>query len=115
QALKSFLDSAEAVVRSLISLYSEVVSPCLKSYSCNALCLCKTLMTFVLQGRNADSLAQYFGEDPARCPFEQVTSILVIFVNMFKKSRDENARTVEAEKKKMEKEKASMSTIKGSE
>jgi len=22
-------------------------------------------------GRNADSLAQYFGEDPARCPFEQ--------------------------------------------
>jgi hypothetical protein len=28
-------------------------------------------MAFVLQGRNADSLAQYFGEDPARCPFEQ--------------------------------------------
>jgi hypothetical protein len=25
----------------------------------------------ILQGRNADSLAQYFGEDPARCPFEQ--------------------------------------------
>ena len=24
-----------------------------------------------MQGRNADSLAQYFGEDPARCPFEQ--------------------------------------------
>lgn len=23
------------------------------------------------QGRNADSLSQYFGEDPARCPFEQ--------------------------------------------
>uniref|UniRef100_A0ACD5US04 Uncharacterized protein n=1 Tax=Avena sativa TaxID=4498 RepID=A0ACD5US04_AVESA len=78
KALKSFLDSAEAVVRSLISLYAEV-------------------------GRNADSLAQYFGEDPARCPFEQVTSILVIFVNMFKKSRDENARNAEAEKRKMEK------------
>ncbi|XP_073111883.1 formin-like protein 3 isoform X2 [Elaeis guineensis] len=46
KALKSFLDTAEADVRSLISLYSEV-------------------------GRNADSLAQYFGEDPARCPFEQ--------------------------------------------
>ncbi|KAL0923684.1 hypothetical protein M5K25_007750 [Dendrobium thyrsiflorum] len=45
-ALKSFLDTAEADVRSLISLYSEV-------------------------GRSADSLAQYFGEDPARCPFEQ--------------------------------------------
>jgi hypothetical protein len=24
-----------------------------------------------LQGRNADALALYFGEDPARCPFEQ--------------------------------------------
>uniref|UniRef100_A0A0E0EVG8 Formin-like protein n=1 Tax=Oryza meridionalis TaxID=40149 RepID=A0A0E0EVG8_9ORYZ len=80
EALKSFLDAAEAEVRSLISLYSEV-------------------------GRNADSLAQYFGEDPARCPFEQVTSILVIFVNMFKKSRDENARTAELEKKKLEKDK----------
>lgn len=34
-----------------------------------------------------------------------VTSILVIFVNMFKKSRDENARNAEAEKKKLEKEK----------
>jgi len=32
-----------------------------------------------------------------------VTSILVIFVNMFNKARDENARNVEAEKKKMEK------------
>lgn len=79
KALKSFLDTAEADVRSLISLYSEV-------------------------GRNADYLAQYFGEDPARCPFEQVTSILVVFVNLFKKSREENARFAEAEKKKMEKE-----------
>lgn len=34
-----------------------------------------------------------------------MTSILVIFVNMFKKSRDENARTVELEKKKLEKDK----------
>ncbi|CAD6265314.1 unnamed protein product [Miscanthus lutarioriparius] len=85
-ALKSFLDAAEAEVRSLISLYAEV-------------------------GRNADSLAQYFGEDPARCPFEQVTSILVIFVNMFKKSRDENARNAEAEKKKLEKEKEKASYL----
>ncbi|GLU05276.1 hypothetical protein SLE2022_223850 [Rubroshorea leprosula] len=53
--LKNFLDTAEAEVRPLISLYSEV-------------------------GRNADSLSQYFGEDPARCPFEQVTQILVVFV-----------------------------------
>lgn len=27
----------------------------------------------LLQGKNADSLAMYFGEDPARCPFEQGT------------------------------------------
>ncbi|XP_009400703.2 formin-like protein 3 isoform X1 [Musa acuminata AAA Group] len=78
-ALKGFLHTAEADVRSLTSLYSEV-------------------------GRNADSLSQYFGEDPARCPFEQVTSILVVFVNMFNKSREENARNAEAEKKKIVKE-----------
>ncbi|EEF42478.1 conserved hypothetical protein [Ricinus communis] len=77
--LKNFLDTAEAEVRSLISLYAEV-------------------------GRNADSLSQYFGEDPARCPFEQVTQILVLFVKMFKKARDENERQAEAEKKKLEKE-----------
>jgi hypothetical protein len=34
-----------------------------------------------------------------------VISILVIFVNLFKKSRDENAQNAEAEKKKLEKEK----------
>ncbi|KMZ74112.1 Formin-like protein [Zostera marina] len=78
-ALKEFLLTAEAQVRQLIVLYSEV-------------------------GRNADSLAQYFGEDPARCPFEQVTSILVVFVNMFKKSREENAKQAEMEKKRLEKE-----------
>nr|XP_011465284.1 PREDICTED: formin-like protein 3 [Fragaria vesca subsp. vesca] len=60
KVLKNFLDTAEAEVRSLISLYSEV-------------------------GRNADSLSQYFGEDPSRCPFEQVTQVLFIFVKMFTK------------------------------
>ncbi|KAL4313789.1 hypothetical protein AHAS_Ahas15G0020200 [Arachis hypogaea] len=79
KVLKNFLDTAEADVRSLISLYSEV-------------------------GRNADSLSQYFGEDPARCPFEQVTQILVVFMKMFNKSREENERLAEAEKKKLEKE-----------
>ncbi|KAF4376919.1 hypothetical protein F8388_022635 [Cannabis sativa] len=77
--LKGFLETAEAEVRSLISLYSEV-------------------------GRNADSLSQYFGEDPARCPFEQVTQILAVFVKMFNKSRDENVKLADAEKKKLEKE-----------
>ncbi|CAL0314213.1 unnamed protein product [Lupinus luteus] len=77
--LKNFLHVAEADVRSLISLYAEV-------------------------GRNADSLSQYFGEDPARCPFEQVTQILVVFVKMFKKSREENERLADAEKKRLERE-----------
>ncbi|RZC59558.1 hypothetical protein C5167_006864 [Papaver somniferum] len=46
QVLKDFPVVAEAEVRSLASLYSVV-------------------------GRSADALAPYFGEDPARCPFEQ--------------------------------------------
>ncbi|KAJ0878564.1 putative formin, FH2 domain-containing protein [Helianthus annuus] len=79
KALKGFLDTAEAEVRALISLYSEV-------------------------GRNADSLSQYFGEDPVRCPFEQVTQILAVFAKMFKKARDENEQQAEAEKKRLEKE-----------
>ncbi|KAH6822165.1 actin binding protein [Perilla frutescens var. hirtella] len=45
--LKNYLGSAEVEVRSLASLYSGV-------------------------GRNADALAQYFSEDPARCPFDKV-------------------------------------------
>ncbi|OIV94412.1 hypothetical protein TanjilG_25474 [Lupinus angustifolius] len=79
KVLKNFLNIAEADVRSLTSLYAEV-------------------------GRNADSLSQYFGEDPARCPFEQVTQILVVFVKTFKKSREENEKLADAEKKKLEKE-----------
>ncbi|XP_073131830.1 formin-like protein 14 isoform X2 [Henckelia pumila] len=79
QVLKCFLDIAEAEVRSLITLYSEV-------------------------GRNADSLSQYFGEDPARCPFEQVTQILVVFTKMFSKAYEENEKQADAEKRKLEKE-----------
>lgn len=79
KALKIFLDTAEAEVRSLISLYSEV-------------------------GRSADSLSQYFGEDPARCPFEQVTQILAVFCKMFNKAREENEQQADTERKKLEKE-----------
>ncbi|XP_073051904.1 formin-like protein 14 isoform X1 [Primulina eburnea] len=79
QVLKRFLDIAEAEVRSLITLYSEV-------------------------GRNADSLSLYFGEDPARCPFEQVTQILVVFTKMFSKAHEENEQQADAEKRKLEKE-----------
>lgn len=77
--LKTFLSMAEADVRSLTSLYSEV-------------------------GRNADALAHYFGEDPARCPFEQVISILLNFVVMFKRAHDDNCKLVEIERKKAERE-----------
>ncbi|XP_040937497.1 formin-like protein 20, partial [Gossypium hirsutum] len=56
------------------------------------------------QGRNADALALYFGEDPARCPFEQVTSTLLNFVRLFRKAHEENVKEAEAEQKKAEKE-----------
>lgn len=77
--LKDFLSSAEDEVRSLASLYSIV-------------------------GRSADALAMYFGEDPAKCPFEQVVSTLLNFVRMFIRSHDENCKQIEFEKKKAEKE-----------
>ncbi|KAJ6673913.1 FORMIN-J [Salix viminalis] len=77
--LRVFLAFAESEVRSLASLYSSV-------------------------GRNADALAFYFGEDPARCPFEQVVSTLLNFVRMFVRAHDENKKQLELEKKKAEKD-----------
>ncbi|KAG6389555.1 hypothetical protein SASPL_151026 [Salvia splendens] len=79
--LNNFLVTVEAEVRSLAALYSGV-------------------------GRNADSLAQYFGEDPARCPFEQVVSTLLNFVRMFQKAHEENCKQLELEKKKKAQEEA---------
>ncbi|XP_073289629.1 formin-like protein 18 isoform X2 [Primulina huaijiensis] len=79
KALKEFLSFSEGEVRSLASLYSGV-------------------------GRNVDALILYFGEDPSRCPFEQVISTLLNFVRMFKKSNEENCKQLEFERKKAEKE-----------
>ncbi|KAK7377125.1 hypothetical protein VNO80_02545 [Phaseolus coccineus] len=79
QILKEFLSYAEAEVRSLAQLYANV-------------------------GRNADALALYFGEDPARCPFEQVVSTLLNFVRLFVKAHEENCKQIELEKKRAEKE-----------
>ncbi|CAN6582858.1 unnamed protein product [Malus baccata var. baccata] len=79
KTLKEFLGHAEAKVRSLASLYSTV-------------------------GRNADALALYFGEDPARCPFEQVVSTLFNFVKLFVRAHEENCKQLEFEKKKALKE-----------
>ncbi|PWA75475.1 formin-like protein 18 [Artemisia annua] len=79
KVLKEFLHSAEGEVRSLASLYSAV-------------------------GKNVDSLILYFGEDPVRCPYEQVVSTLLKFVRMFNQANEENAKQLEAEKKKAERE-----------
>ncbi|PIA59825.1 hypothetical protein AQUCO_00400599v1 [Aquilegia coerulea] len=79
KTLKEFLVVAEGEVRSLASLYSGV-------------------------GRNADALALYFGEDPARCPFEQVVSTLLNFVRMFGKAHEENCKQLEIERKRAQKE-----------
>ncbi|KAK7265097.1 hypothetical protein RJT34_32713 [Clitoria ternatea] len=73
--LKDFLCSAEAEVRSLASLYSSV-------------------------GRNVDALILYFGEDPSRCPFEQVVTTLLNFTRMFNKAHEENCKQLELEMKK---------------
>ncbi|XP_052210305.1 formin-like protein 18 isoform X2 [Diospyros lotus] len=75
RTLNNFLGFAEAEVRSLASLYSGV-------------------------GRNADGLAFYFGEDPARTPFEQVVSTLLNFVRMFIRAHEENCKQLELEKKR---------------
>uniref|UniRef100_A0A1J3DMM1 Formin-like protein n=1 Tax=Noccaea caerulescens TaxID=107243 RepID=A0A1J3DMM1_NOCCA len=79
KVLTEFLVTAEAEVRLLTSLYQEA-------------------------GKNADSLSHYFGEDPARCPFEQVTKILTLFTKTFIKSREDNEKQAEADKKKLEKD-----------
>ncbi|KAK3121451.1 hypothetical protein QOZ80_8BG0653630 [Eleusine coracana subsp. coracana] len=79
KTLKDFLIGAEAEVRALTSLYASV-------------------------GRNADALALYFGEDPARCPFEQVVTTLQNFVRLFMRSHEENCKQLDFEKKKALKE-----------
>ncbi|PON54557.1 Formin, FH2 domain containing protein [Parasponia andersonii] len=75
KTLKEFLRYAEAEVRSLTSLYSAV-------------------------GRNVDSLILYFGEDLARCSFEQVVSTLLNFTRMFNQAHRENCKQLELEMKK---------------
>ncbi|CAI9261120.1 unnamed protein product [Lactuca saligna] len=65
EVLQNFLDSANAQLQTLSSFYSNV-------------------------GRYIDSLPLYFGEDPSRCPWEQVISTLVRFIEMFKRAHDQN-------------------------
>ncbi|KAM0861498.1 hypothetical protein ACQ4PT_045847 [Festuca glaucescens] len=77
--LKEFLADAQAEGRSLALLYSSA-------------------------GKSADSLAHYFGEDPVRCPFEQVVSTLLSFVKTFERAHAENLRQAELEKKRAQME-----------
>ncbi|KAJ4911117.1 hypothetical protein Rs2_05738 [Raphanus sativus] len=85
--LKEFLHYAEAEVRTLASLYSGV-------------------------GRNVDGLIFYFGEDPAKCPFEQGVSTLLNFVRLFNRAHEENVKQLEAEaKKKAEEEKSKIGRL----
>ncbi|KAL1566346.1 formin-like protein 20 isoform X1 [Salvia divinorum] len=79
KTLKEFVTVAETDVASVTHLYSHA-------------------------GRNADALALYFGEDPARCPFEQVIATLLNFVRMFRKAHEENCKQADLEKKKARKE-----------
>lgn len=89
--LNLFLADAQAEGRSLASLYSSA-------------------------GKSADSLAHYFGEDPVRCPFEQVVSTLLSFTKMFERAHAENVKQMELEKKRAqaeaEKEKAKLTAHK---
>ncbi|KAM0021085.1 putative formin, FH2 domain-containing protein [Helianthus debilis subsp. tardiflorus] len=74
KSLKKFLGSAEANVKCLATLYSGV-------------------------GRSVDALILYFGEDPAKCPYEQVILTLLAFVRMFNHAHEENLQQIEVEKK----------------
>lgn len=87
KTLKDFTVVAEAEVRSLTALYIAV-------------------------GKNADGLAFYFGEDPARCSFEQVITTLLNFVRMFRRAHEENCKLAEVEKKKAQKESKMNKSIK---
>nr|VDD20506.1 unnamed protein product [Brassica rapa] len=85
--LKDFMHIAEIEVRALIRLYTET-------------------------GRNADSLLHYFGEDPCRYSFEEVTGTLAKFIRLFKKANEETVEQVELEKMEAAKE-ARMKMAKG--
>ncbi|XP_022933734.1 formin-like protein 20 isoform X3 [Cucurbita moschata] len=87
KTLKEFIATAETEAASVTNLYSVV-------------------------GRNADALALYFGEDPARCPFEQVIVTLLNFMRLFRKAHEENCKQAELEKKKSDKD-AEMENAKG--
>ncbi|PWA41574.1 formin, FH2 domain-containing protein [Artemisia annua] len=74
KGLKKFLCSADNEVKSLISLYNTL-------------------------GKIVGALAQYFGEDPANCTYEQIILTFLEFARMFNQAIEENTKQLEAEKK----------------
>ncbi|KAF8115617.1 hypothetical protein N665_0025s0085 [Sinapis alba] len=62
-------------------------------------------------GLNADSLARYFGEDPKRCSFEQVTETLFSFIKLFKSAHEENVKQAELEEEEKKKKAAKEAKI----
>jgi hypothetical protein len=42
-----------------------------------------TALNFILQGKKADALIKYLGEDPVRCPFEQGKQICLVCTCQF--------------------------------
>lgn len=123
--LKSLAEEMQAIIKGLEKvkqelaasendgLVSEVFRKTLKQFIGVAETEVVSVTNFyAVVGRNADALALYFGEDPARCPFEQVTTTLLNFVRLFRKAHEENLKQAELEKKKAEKE-AEMERAKG--
>ncbi|XP_039045217.1 formin-like protein 17 [Hibiscus syriacus] len=80
KTVKEFLSFAEGEVKSLTALHTYV-------------------------GKNADALAHYFGEDPARCPFEQVMATLLSFSRMFVKAHEETASNLKMIRRKLRRQK----------
>ncbi|KAK9203747.1 hypothetical protein WN943_014003 [Citrus x changshan-huyou] len=123
--LKSLAEEMQAIIKGLEKVRQELVMS--ENDGPVSEVFCKTLKGFIsvaevevasvtnlysVAGRNADALALYFGEDPARCPFEQVTATLLNFVRLFRKAHEENVKQSELERKKAEKE-AEMEKAKG--
>ncbi|XP_076924982.1 putative formin-like protein 15b [Bidens hawaiensis] len=75
--LKQFIKHAEAEVTNVTNYYAAV-------------------------GKCADGLDLYFGEDPAKCPFEQATQILFNFMRLFQNCHEENLERAELERRNAE-------------
>lgn len=124
--LKSLAEEMQSIVKGLEKVeqeltvsendgpVSEVFRKTLKEFTVGAGSEVRALSTlYGVAGKDADALIKYFGEDLARCTFEQVISTLSNFVTLFRRAHQENIKQAEIERKKVEKE-AAMEKSKGS-